>query len=174
VELTMSDNRDAILEIVGKAYQIETDGYTFYSMTAERATKPAVQELFSKLASDEVQHQAFLKSVAKNYDEKGVAAFRFDTKMPDAGAVSSQIFTGRFREQASGAQFELAVLSIGMTLESNAIKYFTTAAKQSSDKEVREFYQFLADWEQQHYDSLQNIFGMVRSDHMAESGFSPF
>ena len=84
----MSDNRDAILEIVGKAYQIETDGYTFYSMTAERATKPAVQELFSKLASDEVQHQAFLKSVAKNYDEKGVAAFRFDAKVPDARSVT--------------------------------------------------------------------------------------
>jgi rubrerythrin len=170
----MSDNRGVILEIVGKAYQIETDGYTFYSMTAERATKPAVQELFAKLASDEVQHQAFLKSVAKNYDEKGAAAFRFDTKLPDASAVTSQIFTGRFREQAAGAQFELAVLSIGMTLESNAITYFTTAAKQATDKDVREFYQFLAGWEQQHYDSLQNIFSMVRSDHMADSGFSPF
>jgi rubrerythrin len=170
----MSDNRDAILEIVGKAYQIETDGYTFYSMTAERATKPAVQELFSKLASDEVQHQAFLKSVARNYDEKGVAAFRFDAKRPEARAVTSQLFTGTFREQAAGAQFELAVLSIGMTLESNAIKYFTTAARQASDREVQEFYQFLADWEQQHYDSLQNIFSMVRSDHMADSGFSPF
>jgi rubrerythrin len=170
----MSDNRDAILEIVSRAYQIETDGYTFYSMTAERATKPAVQELFSKLASDEVQHQAFLKSVAKNYDEKGTAAFRFDAKAPDMRALSSQIFTGRFREQAAGAQFELAVVSIGMTLESNAIKYFTTAATQASDREVREFYQFLANWEQQHYDSLQAIFDIVRSDHMAESGFSPF
>jgi rubrerythrin len=170
----MSDNRDAILEIVSKAYQIETDGYTFYSMTAERATKPAVQELFSKLASDEVQHQAFLKSVAKNYDEKGVAAFHFDAKIPEARAIASQIFTGRFREQAAGAQFELAVLSIGMTLESNAIKYFSTAARQATDQEVREFYQFLTDWEQQHYDSLQNIFNMVRSDQMAESGFSPF
>jgi rubrerythrin len=170
----MSDNRDAILEIVSKAYQIETDGYTFYSMTAERSTKPAVQELFAKLASDEVQHQAFLKSVAKNYDEKGAAAFRFDAKAPDVRAVTSQIFTGKFREQAAGAQFELAVLSIGMTLESNAIKYFTTAAKQSSDQEVKEFYQFLANWEQQHYDSLQNIFSMVRSDHMADSRFSAF
>jgi len=170
----MSDNRDAILEIVSKAYQIETDGYTFYSMTAERSSKPAVQELFGKLASDEVQHQAFLKSVAKNYDKQGVGAFRFDTKMPDVRAVTSQIFTGKFREQAAGAQFELAVLSIGMTLESNAIKYFTTAAKQAGDTEVQEFYQFLADWEQQHYDSLQNIFNIVRSDHMAESGFSPF
>ena len=61
-----------------------------------------------------------------------------------------------------------------MTLESNAIKYFTTAATQASDREVQEFYQFLANWEQQHYDSLQNIFSIVRSDHMAESGFSPF
>ena len=27
-------NRDAILEMINKAYQIEVDGYTFYSMTA--------------------------------------------------------------------------------------------------------------------------------------------
>ena len=167
-------SRDTILEVINRAYQIEVDGYTFYSMTADRAQKPAVQELFSKLASDEVQHQAFLKSVAKNYDEQGAKAFRFETKLPDARAVASQIFTGRFREQAAGAQFEMAVLSIGMTLESNAITYFSTAAKQASDREVREFYQFLANWEQQHYDALQNIFSIVRSDHMAESGFSPF
>ena len=34
-----------------------------------------------------------------------------------------------------------------MTLETNAIKYFTAAATQATDKEVKEFYQFLADWE---------------------------
>src|SRR5512136_1917857 len=101
----MSDNRDAILEIVGKAYQIETDGYTFYSMTAERADKPAVRELFEKLASDEVQHQAFLKSVAKNYDTKGLGAFKLDARPPDMSAIVQQVFTGRFREQAAGAQF---------------------------------------------------------------------
>jgi rubrerythrin len=170
----MSDNRDAILGILGKAYQIETDGYTFYSMTADRATKPAVQELFAKLASDERQHQAFLQSVAKGYDEKGTAAFHFEMKPPDARAITSQIFTGRFREQAAGAQFELAVLSIGMTLETNAITYFSTAAKQATDEEVRGFYEFLANWEKQHYNALHSISDIVRSDHMAESGFSPF
>lgn len=169
----MGDNREAILGILGRAYQIETDGYTFYSMTADRATKPAVQELFAKLASDERQHQAFLKSVAANYDEKGSAAFGFNVRIPDARDVTSQVFTGRFREQAAGAQFELAVLSIGMTLETNAITYFSNAAKQATDREVREFYEFLATWEQQHYDSLQTIFSIVRSDHMADAGFSP-
>jgi rubrerythrin len=163
-----------ILDIIKRAYQIEVDGYTFYSMTAERATKPAVQELFGKLASDEVQHQAFLRSVAKNYAAKGTEAFRFDARVPDARDINSQVFTGKFREQAAGAQFETAVLSIGMTLETNAMRYFTEAARNSSEKEVTQFYQFLADWEKQHYDSLRNLFDIVRGDQMAASGFSPF
>jgi rubrerythrin len=170
----MTTNRDTILAIISKAYQIELDGYTFYSMTAERAQKPAVQELFGKLASDEVQHQAFLRAVAKNYDTKGMAAFQMDGRVPDASDITSQVFTGRFREQAAGAQFELATLSIGMTLETNALRYFTEAARNATDKEVTQFYQFLADWERQHYDSLKTLFDIVRSDTMASSGFSPF
>jgi len=166
--------RETILQVLTRAYQIEVDGYTFYSMTAERAEKPAVQELFAKLASDEVQHQAFLKSIATNYDEKGLAAFSLGLKPADARALSSQVFTGKFREQAAGAQFELGVLSIGMTLETNAIKYFTGAAETATEPEVKQFYQFLADWEKQHYDSLQNLFSLVRADHMAESGFAPY
>ena len=133
-----------------------------------------VQELFGKLASDEVQHQAFLKAVARNYDTKGTAAFHFDARIPDGSDLSSQVFTGRFREQAAGAQFEMAVLSIGMTLETNAMRYFTEAARNAAEKEVTQFYQFLADWEKQHYDSLKNLFDIVRGDQMAASGFSPF
>ncbi len=166
--------RDTILDIINKAYQIELDGYTFYSMTAERAEKPAVQELFAKLSSDELQHQAFLKAVAKSYDAKGTAAFQIGARVPDAQDVRSQVFTGRFREQAAGAQFELAVLSIGMTLETNAMRYFTEAARQATEKEVTQFYQFLADWEKQHFDSLKNLFDLVRADQAAESGFAAF
>lgn len=166
--------RDAILDIVKRAYQIEVDGYTFYSMTAERAQQPAVQELFAKLAADEVQHQAFLKTVATHFDDRGVSAFQLATRLPDPGAITSQVFTGRFRAQAAGAEFETAVLSIGMTLESNAIAYFSQAASQSTDRGVQEFYQFLANWERQHFDALQNLYNLVREDHMAQSGFSPF
>jgi rubrerythrin len=170
----MSETQGVILDIVGKAYQIESDGYTFYSMTAERATKPAVQELFAKLASDEVQHQSFLKAIAKNYEQQGAAAFQFNARIPDGHILGSQIFTGKFREQAAGAQFELAVLSIGMTLETNAINYFSGAAANATEHEVKVFYQFLVDWEKQHYDSLQNLFQLVREDQMSANGFSPF
>jgi rubrerythrin len=166
--------REAILDILRKAYQIEVDGYTFYSMTAERTSKPAVQELFAKLAADEVQHQAFLKQVLHHYDEKGVAAFAFAARTPEMRAFTQQIFTDRFRQQAAGAAFETAALSIGMTLESNAIAIFTGAAQQASEREVKGFYEFLADWEKQHLDALQGIYNSVRADFWAETGFAPF
>jgi len=166
--------RDEIIDILRKAYQIEVDGYTFYSMTAERADKSAVQELFGRLAQDEVQHQAFLKSVLKNYDEKGIGAFSVGIKVPDLHAFVEKVFTERFREQAEGAQFEMAALSVGMTLEKNAVAYFSGAARNASEAEVRDFYRYLADWEQQHLDALAGLHETIRGDFWDRGGFSPY
>jgi rubrerythrin len=165
---------DDIREILRKAYQIEVDGYTFYSMAAEQARKEPVQELFDKLARDEVQHKAYLKSVMGSYDEKGIEAFAVHRRDPDLKEFTSTIFTDSFKRQAHGADFELGALSIGMTLESNAIRYFSGAADSATDQEVRDFYRFLADWEQQHLDALRGLFDGVRQDFWADGGFSPF
>ena len=163
-----------IIDILRKAYQIEVDGYTFYSMTADCADKPAVQELFGRLAQDEVQHQAFLRSVMTNYHNKGVEAFSVGIVLPDLRKFSDKVFTERFREQADGAAFEMAALSVGMTLEKNAVAYFSGAVRIATEVEVRQFYQFLADWEQQHLDALQSLCETIRGDFWEKSRFSPF
>ncbi len=168
------ENREAILSVLRKAYQVEVDGYTFYSMTAERATKPAVQELFTKLAEDEIQHQAFLRSIAGAFDARGVHAFTLNLRAPEMRAINQAMFTAKFREQAAGAEFELGVLSVGMTLEANAITYFSSAAKGAKEPEVTKFYSFLADWEKQHFDALQNLYNSVRTDFFAAGSFAPF
>ncbi len=165
---------DQIIDILRKAYQIEVDGYTFYSMTADRADKPAVQELFGKLAQDEVQHQAFLRSVLANYHSRGVDAFSVGIVLPDLRAFSDRVFTDRFRDQAEGAAFEMAALSVGMTLEKNAVAYFTGAVRDASEVEVRQFYQFLADWEAQHLEALQGLYESIRSDFWEKGGFTPY
>ncbi len=165
---------DDIREILRKAYQIEVDGYTFYSMAAERATKPAVQELFDKLARDEVQHKAYLQSVIGSYEEKGLAAFKMPHRDPDLKAFTGTIFTDKFKKQAEGTDFELGVLSIGMTLETNAITYFSGAADNTAETEVKEFYLFLADWEKEHLDALQMLYNGVREDNWSAGGFSPY
>jgi len=165
---------DQMVDILRKAYQIEVDGYTFYSMTADRADKPAVQELFGRLAQDEVQHQAFLRSVLKNYHETGVEAFSMNIVLPDFRVFSDKVFTDRFREQAEGAAFEMAAVSVGMTLEKNAVAYFSGASRTADEAEVKRFYQFLADWEQQHLTALQSLAETVRGDFWDRSGFSPY
>ena len=166
---------DQILEILRKAYQIEVDGYTFYSMTADRADKPAVQELFGKLAQDEIQHQAFLREILRDYDQKKLAAFPVSFRIPEnTRAFAEKIFTDRFREQAEGAAFEMAALSVGMTLEKNAIAHFSGAARTATVEDVRKFYQFLADWEQQHLDALQGLHETVRGDFWEKGGFVPY
>ena len=74
----------------------------------------------------------------------------------------------------TGAEFEMGVLSIGMTLETNAIKYFSTAAGNAGEAEVKKFYQFLADWEKQHLEALRTLYNSVRTDFFAAGSFSPF
>jgi len=165
---------DQIVDILRKAYQIEVDGHTFYSMTADRADKPAVQELFGRLAQDEVQHQAFLRSVMSNYHDKGAGAFSVGIVLPDLRAFSDKVFTDRFREQAEGAAFEMAALSVGMTLERNAIAHFNSAVREATEVEIRQFYRFLADWEQQHLDALQALHETIRTDFWEKGGFTPY
>lgn len=168
------DGRQEVLDILKKAYQIEVDGYTFYSMTAERAAKPAVQELFAKLAHDEVEHQRYLKSVMKRYNAEGAAAFSVLRRTPELKAFSDAVFSEKFRRQAEGAMFEVGVVSVGMTLENNAVAFFTRAAEGATDTEVREFYTFLADWEKEHFAALQRLYDAVRTDFWENSGFAPF
>ncbi len=165
---------EEIWSILQKAYQIEVDGYTFYRMTADKAEKPAVKELFEKLAHDEVEHQAYLKNVMKNVREKGTHAFAVQTKPVDLSAFSQAVFTDRFREQAHGAAFEVGVLSVGMTLENNAVAHFRAASEGTGEKEVKAFYQFLAEWERQHFEALQNLYNSVRMDFWQGAGFAAF
>jgi len=166
---------EQVLDILRKAYQIEVDGYTFYSMTAEQAIKPAVEELFARLAQDELQHQAFLRDVLGRYQARRTAAFDLPIRIPEGlRAFSDKVFTARFREQAEGAAFEMAALSVGMTLEKNAIAHFSEAARTAGIEEVRKFYQFLADWEHQHLEALQSLHEAVRSDFWDRNAFTPY
>ena len=158
------------LDIIRRAYQLEVDGYTFYSMTAERAAKPAVQALFAQLAKDERQHQDYLREVATHYRTAGRTAFQVPGRVPDLSAFTDAVFTEDVRKQAEGADFEAGVLSVGMTIESNSIAHYSGAARDATNEQVRAFYQFLAIWERQHLVALQNAYKAVVSDFWHKSG----
>ena len=164
----MSTEFDAVTDVLKKAFQVEVDGFTFYSMTAERATKPAVRKLFERLARDETEHQAYIRTVMRRYEEHGASSFQIDRRDPDLAEFSSQIFTDSFKEQAQGEVSELGTLSIGVQLESNAVAFFDTAAREASDPQISGFYRFLADWEGLHLRTLQQLYDSIRVDFLLE------
>ena len=164
----MSTEFDAITNVLKKAFQVEVDGFTFYSMAAERTTKPAAQQLFERLARDETEHQAYIRAVMRRYEEHGASSFHFDPRNPDLAEFSSEIFTESFKEQAHDEVSELGVLSIGVQLESNAVAFFSAAAREASDPQITGFYQFLADWEGMHLRTLKQLYDSIRVDFWPE------
>ncbi len=160
----MSNGSEGIREILKKALRVELDGYTFYSMTADRSTKPTVQKLFAKLARDEAEHQGYLKAVMQRYEGLGVGGFFVDPRDPGMAEYSSQLFNDAFRREAEGETFELGVLSIGLQLEANAVAFFSGASREATDPQVSGFYRFLSDWEDLHYRTLKQLYDNVRAD----------
>ena len=164
----MNTEYDAIADVLRKAFQVEVDGFTFYSMAAERTTKPAVQKLFERLARDETEHKAYIMAVMKRYEEHGASSFQFDPRDPDLAEFSSQIFADSFKEQAQGEVSELGALSIGVQLESNAVTFFETASREATEPQIAGFYRFLADWEGMHLRTLQQLYDSIRLDPWPE------
>jgi rubrerythrin len=76
--------------------------------------------------------------------------------------------------EAFWTNLEMRVVSVGTTLENNAIKYFSTAATNAGEAEVKKFYQFLAEREKQHLEALRTLYNSVRQDFFAAGSFSPF
>ena len=166
----MSTDFDAITDVLKKAFQVEVDGFTFYSMAAESTTKPAVRKLFERLARDETEHQAYIRAVMRRYEEYGASSFHFDPRDPDLAEFSSEIFTESFKEQAQDEVSELGALSISVQLESNAVAFFSAAAREASDPQIIGFYQFLADWEGMHLRTLKQLYDSIRMDFWPEEG----
>lgn len=155
---------DAIADILRKAFQVEVDGLTFYTMTAERAANPASKTLFERLAQDETEHQAYLRSVMRRYEEHGASSFALKRREPDLAEFSSKIFTENFKDQAAGEEFELGALSIGLQLEATAVEFFDASARNATDAQISGFFRFLADWEGLHLRLLQQLLDNLRAD----------
>lgn len=164
----MTTELDGITDVLKKAFQVEVDGFTFYSMAAESTTKPAVRKLFERLARDETEHQAYIRAVMRRYEEHGASSFHFDPRNPDLAEFSSEIFTESFKEQVQDEVSELGALSISVQLESNAVAFFDAAARNASEPQITGFYQFLADWEGMHLRILQQLYDSIRVDFLLE------
>ena len=93
---------------------------------------------------------------------------------PTALSGKNPIFSDRIKERIADAHYEMSALSIGIQLELDSEKYYSTQAEKVSDPEVSKFYTALAEWESNHYHTLLAQQESLKEGYWAAGGFQPF
>jgi rubrerythrin len=144
-----------------EAVKGEIEGRELYSAAAEKTADGKAKEVFQMLADEEQKHHDALIQMAKDYGQgKDLTMPQFEApaRLEDA---ESPIFTREFKEKIS--DFDMSALSIGIKLELESEKFYRQMAKEAQEKEVKNLFSRLADWEKGHFEYLQKQIGFLES-----------
>jgi rubrerythrin len=170
------EKQEKLLKIVKNAIRVENDGYHFYRLVEEKTTDPKGKEVFASLAKDETNHMQILKNLYQSvkHDEQ----FKFDElkemKQILETTSESPIFSEAFKARLSQSHFEMTALSIGILLEKNSIEFYKKSAKEAEEQDIKQLFDYLADWEGEHLRALIKQQQLLQEDYWTEARFSPF
>jgi rubrerythrin len=160
------------LNILKRAILLEIRGKDFYEKAADSAENQTVKDFFQKMADDETSHIRILSEQAKAYQSEGkIAGWREDTA-PEH--VADTVLSDDLKKRISESGFESAAISAAMGMEERAIKLYSQHAKTATDTEEKALYQWLAEWETSHLESLAKIERAVTEAIWNDNSFWPF
>ena len=144
-------------EVIRAAKEVEKNGHRFYSTMSERASDPALKDLFTWLAQDEVEHLRRLNQLESKYQDGSFADYeeeflpylnRFsdDKIFPDAERLEAVLKT----ENA-----DLQALDMAIEAEVKFAEYFEKASSLAQSDDGREAFAWLAGEESRHAKILQ-------------------
>ena len=144
-------------EVIRAAKEVEKNGHRFYSTMSERASDPALKELFSWLAQDEVEHLRRLNQLESKYRDGAFTEheeeflpylnrFSDDKIFPDAQRLEAVLLT----ENA-----DLQALDMAIEAEVKFAEFFALASNHAQSEDGKEAFSWLAGEENRHANVLQ-------------------
>ena len=171
-ESRMDKKTKAILEGIKTAMEAELTGHAFYKNAAETTDDVMGKETFLRMAGEEMSHFNYLRHQYKSVLEKG--AFDFEEKIKRQHKHSDHpIFSDAIKKRIKESHFEVSALSIGMKLEMDAMKYYRSRAEEAQDKDEKQLYRELADWEQDHYRAFKQQLDVLKEEYFEANNFIP-
>ncbi|MBN1941492.1 MAG: ferritin family protein [Candidatus Diapherotrites archaeon] len=148
---------EEISQAVVIAKNEEAKARDFYQKSADNTQDPEVKKAFEFLAKEEIEHFNALIAVETTLAGRGKFAVITEEGLkhlekPDV--YPSKPLKGKDLESNS----ELSALLFAMRAERKAELFYRTQAKKTSVKEVKEFWETLADFEAGHFQYLDGIF----------------
>jgi rubrerythrin len=156
------------------AMRAEREGQHFYMMAAQTTDDQKGQEVFERLAAEELQHFEFLKQQYAAVLETGKPDANLELGPQSDLSGKSPIFSDKLRARIGDAHYEMTALAVGIQLELTAEQFYRREAELASDPHVEAFYLALAGWEKGHYNALLAQQEELKEDYWSAGGFAPF
>lgn len=161
------------INVLKSAILLERKGKAFYSTIAKQTKSAAVRKIFTMMAEEEEEHIQFLSRQFASYDKhKEFVKNEPVSQVDDTDVV--KILSEEIKQQISAASFEAAAISAAIDFENRAIEIYSNRAEEATDKNEKEMYQMLADWEKTHHHLLYRLSEDLKEDIWNDNNFWPF
>ncbi|MBN1971635.1 MAG: ferritin family protein [Candidatus Delongbacteria bacterium] len=135
---------------------LEKKGMEFFRKVASQVEDPKVKEFFNEMAEEEVVHYGFLTDLYNGFKSKGYFDSEITEKAKGMEVVDS-VMDKEMINKIEAASFESAAIDAAIEFEKRAIELYSNRAKEADDANEKHFYEFLADWETNHLNDLEEI-----------------
>jgi rubrerythrin len=161
------------VDILKEAILLERRGKAFYSTAARQTESEAARKIFEMMAAEEDEHINFLSRQFAYY-EKNKAFMKIEETADTDESTVMAILSEEIKSQVSAAGYEAAAISAAMDFETRAVQIYSDRAVSATDKNEKEMYQMLADWEKGHHFWLHKINEDLKEQIWYDNNFWPF
>ena len=154
-----------------QAILLEMNGREYFLMAAKTARSDAAKELFEFMAHEEEHHLKVLQITFKNLLDKG--KWELPTEDELHFAFDNPILNHEFLDKLKDSYFDSSAISVALTLEEKAFKFYQAAEKNTDDPDGKQLFHWLTEWEMDHHERLRSLDEELREEAWNNANFWP-
>ena len=164
-----------IEDVFKYAILVESRGYEFYRTTAEKTGNETARRFFEEFAQEELDHRRILTDLYKTWrDESTWDESILKTGREHSFDIHDPILSEAFKKSLSATTFDTTALDIAIVLEKEARDFYSKAAQKVEDPELKKILTWLAQFEDDHYDTMVKLHESLRAEYWHDNNFWPF
>jgi rubrerythrin len=162
---------NSIQDVLKRAILLEMNGKEFFSMAAKTASSQVAKELFEHMVKEEEHHLHILEITFKRHLEQGEVVLPSEAELEFG--FKDPILDKSFLLELKNSQFDSSAISIALTLEERAFKFYQKEEAEATDPDIKKLFTWLADWELEHHQKLMELDEDYRQEVWNDSNFWP-
>lgn len=154
-------------QIIRYAMQMELDGYNFFNDNSKKFNNPTSEALFLKLAEAEMEHYRYLENQLNHYIKND----SFDSS-PEVMDREENIFESREESEHINETLQesdipdITILRMAYLIERDYKEFYTNAAENAKDENIKAIFNKLASWEAGHEKLFKHEYDRRMKEYM--------